>query len=138
MSKATKIYHSFYHAKTSLRYHLIFSTTFRRKCLDEIHDAVLDAFRQVERVSDFKIIAMELDKDHIHLLVTFKPALSIAQVVRRLKQMTQKIIWKENEAHLRKHYWGHFIGKLWTGGYFCSTIGDVSEQKLKKYIKNQG
>lgn len=138
MSKATKIYHSFNHAKTSLRYHIIFSTKFRRKCLDEIHDSVIEAFRQVEKLSDVKILAMELDKDHIHLLVTFKPNFSISQIVRRLKQMSQKIIWKNNEFYLRMYYWGKFVGKLWTNGYFCSTIGDVSEKTLRNYIEKQG
>jgi len=42
-----------------------------------------------------------------------------------------------NEEYLKKYYWkGKHI--LWTHGYFCSTIGDVSEQTLKKYIENQG
>lgn len=136
MSKATKIYESFNRVKTSVRYHLIFSTKFRRKCLDEIRDTVLNSFREVEKVSDFKILVMELDKDHIHLLMKWKPHLSIEQVVGRLKQMTTKLIWDKEETYLRKFYWKD--KKLWTGGYFCSTIGEVSEETIKKYIENQG
>lgn len=136
MSKSNKIYHSFSQTKTSLRYHIIFSTKYRRKCLDEIRESVLEAFYTVETKSDFKILTMELDKDHIHLLITWKPSLSIKQVVSRLKQMTQKIIWDENELYLKQFYWKK--RELWTGGYFCSTIGDVSEKTLKQYIENQG
>lgn len=136
MSKATKIYESFNHAKISVRYHLIFSTKFRKKCLDKIRDTVLKSFREVEKVSDFKILVMELDKDHIHLLMKWKPHLSIEQVVRRLKQMTTKLIWDKEETYLRQFYWRD--KKLWTGGYFCSTIGEVSEETIKKYIENQG
>lgn len=130
MSKATKIYESFNHVKTSVRYHLIFSTKFRRKCLDQISDTVLNSFREVEKVSDFKILVMELDKDHIHLIMKWKPHLSIEQVVRRLKQMTTKLIWDKEETYLRQFYWRD--KKLWTGGYFCSTIGEVSEETIKK------
>lgn len=94
MSKATKIYESFNHATTSIRYHLIFSTKYRKKCFSGIRDSVLEAFRDAEKVSDFKILCMELDKDHIHLLMRWKPDLSISQVVRRLKQLTTKTLWE--------------------------------------------
>lgn len=136
MSKATKNYENFNHAKTSVRYHLIFSTRLRRKCLDKIRDTVLNSFREVEKVSDFKILVMELEKDHIHLLMKWKPHLSIEQVVRKLKQMTTKLIWDKEETYLRQFYLKDKL--LWTGGYFCSTIGEVSEETIKKYIENQG
>lgn len=78
MSKATKIYESFTRAKTSIRYHIIFSTKYRKKCLTDIHESVLCAFKEAEAKSDFKILFMELDKDHIHLLMRWKPNLSIS------------------------------------------------------------
>lgn len=136
MSKATKIYESFNHAKTSVRYHIILSTKFRKKCLTEIRESVLDSFKEAEMMSDFKILCMELDKDHIHLLMRWKPNLSISYVVRRLKQLTSKSLWNKEENHLRRFYWGEKY--LWTGGYFCSTIGEVSEKNIKQYIENQG
>lgn len=130
-------YKTYNHAKTRLKYHFIFSTKFRRKCLNQIHDSVIEAFEYAERKSDFKILAKELDEDHIHLLIEFKPNYSIKQVVSRLKQMTTYFLWKKHSNYLSKFYWKqHHI--LWTRGYFCSTIGDVSEECLKKYIENQG
>lgn len=130
-------YETFSHAKTLIRYHIIFSTKYRRKCLNQIHSSVLSAFKEAESKSDFKILVMELDKDHIHLLIQFKPHYSIEQVVRRLKQLSTYYIWRDNETWLKKFYWsGKHI--LWTHGYFASTIGDVSEKTLKKYIENQG
>lgn len=100
MSKATKIYESFTHAKTSIRYHIIFSTKYRRKCLNKIRESVLESFKEVESESDFKILCMELDKDHIHLLMKWKPNLSITQVVRRLKQLSNKKIWEREQEYL--------------------------------------
>ena len=129
-------YLSLGHAKTHLRYHIIFSTKYRKKCLNQIHDSIIEAFKKSEINSHYKILTMELDKDHIHLLITFKPFLSISQVVRRLKQLTTKYIWDQNENFLRKFYYKNKI--LWTHGYFCSTIGEVSETTIKKYIENQG
>lgn len=133
----THEYKSIAHAKTSLRYHIIFSTKYRRKALVGIEETVLEAFRRAEAQSDFRIIEMNTDKDHIHLLVTFKPALSIEQVVRRMKQLTTHYVWEREETHLRNFYWKN-KRVLWTNGYFCSTIGEVSEERVIEYIRNQG
>ena len=90
------------HAKTRLRYHIIFSTKYRRKCLNQIRDDVLNSFKYAESISDFRILYMEVDKDHIHFLVKFKPSLSITQVVRRMKQISTNYIWKKQESFLKK------------------------------------
>lgn len=125
------------HAKTSLRYHIIFSTKYRTKCLTQIKDEVFASFRYAEGKSQFKILQMNLDKDHIHLLITWPPVYSIEQVINRLKQLTTNYLWIKCEAHMKKYYWSK-KRKLWTHGYFISTIGDVSEKTLKEYIANQG
>lgn len=130
-------YQTYGHAKTRLRYHLIFSTKFRRKCLNDIHDVVIDAFKKVKAKSNFDILAIELDEDHVHMLVSFKPHYSIEQVVKRLKQMSTFYIYQKEQEYLKKFYWKQ-KNVLWTHGYFCSTIGEVSEKKLIKYIENQG
>lgn len=130
-------YESFNHAKTRLRYHIIFSTKFRRKCLNEIRDIVLDSFRYAESISHLKILVMELDNDHIHFLVSFPPAYSIEQTVRRMKMISTNYVYERCENYLKKFYWKD-KRLLWTHGYFCSTIGEVSEQTVKHYIENQG
>lgn len=134
--KTDQTYKSIAHAKTRLRYHVIFSTKYRRKCLEQIKDQVLDAFKYAEEKSDFKILIMNLENDHIHFLLRFKPSLSIEQVVRRMKQLSTWYLWQHHEAYLKKFFWKK--KQVWTGGYFISTIGDVSEDKILEYIKNQG
>ena len=134
-----KRYTSFSHAKTRLRYHIILCTKYRRKCLNPIRQVVLDTFLLAEKKSHFKIHRMELDEDHIHFLISFPPSYSIEQTVRRLKQFSTYHIYDVPAvaAHLRKYYWKK-KRVLWTHGYFCSTIGEVSEERLKEYIENQG
>lgn len=80
---------------------------------------------------------MELDKDHIHFLISIEPTETISNVVQHLKQVSTYYLWKDQREHLEQFYWS---GKhhLWTKGYFCSTIGEVSEEKIKKYIEKQG
>lgn len=130
-------YTTYNHAKTSLRYHIILSTKYRRKCLNTIKDIVLESFRYAESISHFKIITMELDQDHIHFLITFPPKYSIEQTVRRLKQVSINYIYNNCGEYLKQFYWKR-KRVLWTHGYFCSTIGIVSEKTLKQYIENQG
>ena len=129
-------YESIAHAKTRLRYHIIFSTKYRRKCLTQIRDSIFNSFQYAQERSHFKILKMELDKDHIHFLVKCKPALSIEQAVRRMKQLSTNYLWKHEKDYLKQFYWKDKI--LWSGGYFCSTIGEVSEKTIKNYIEHQG
>lgn len=130
------LYKTYGHTKTNLKYHFIFSTRYRRKCLTSIHDEVTDAFRYVEQRSNFSILKMELDKDHIHFLMEFKPSLSIDSVVNRMKSMSTNYLYAKCKQYLRQFYWNK--NQLWTRGYFYSTIGEISEKTLCHYIENQG
>lgn len=130
------VYESSAHAKTRLRYHVIFATKYRTKCLVGIEDEVIAAFSKAEEKSEFKIIKMKCDKDHIHFLIKFRPALSIEQVIRRMKQLSTLYLWQQVPSHLRRFYWKKKI--VWSGGYFISTVGNVSENMVLEYIENQG
>ena len=82
---------------------------------------------------------MELDNDHIHFLINIPPSIFVSDSVRLLKQYSTYYIYKNqyDAIHLRKFYYGT-KRLLWTSGYFCSTIGEVSEETLRYYIENQG
>lgn len=137
MEDKNKEYETFNHAKTRLRYHIIFSTKYRRKCLTDIRDIILESFKYAESISHFKILTMEIDKDHIHFLVVIPPKYSIEQTVRRMKQVSTNYVYGKVPEYMKQYYWkGKRI--LWTHGYFCSTIGEVSEKNIKEYIDNQG
>lgn len=126
------------HFKCRLRYHIVFSTRYRRKCLPYIEQELYDAFRYCESKSDFTIIIMKQDKDHIHLLIEMKPTYSIGSIIRRIKQMTTNYLYKNNKVKiwLKKFYWHK--NEIWTHGYFISTIGQISEQNVYDYIEHQG
>ena len=80
---------------------------------------------------------MGIDNDHIHFIIKGSPSISIGSIIRRLKQISNREIWTHHESHLRKYYWGS-KKRLWTNGYFCSTIGEISENIVKEYIEKQG
>ena len=105
--------------------------------MKNIESEVKEAFRYSESISDYKILYIGIDEDHIHLLTEFKPSLSIGQVVRRMKSITTNELWKTQSEHLKKFYWKD-KKILWTNGYFVETTGDVSCANIAEYIKNQG
>lgn len=85
-----------------------------------------------------KLLSVGVDKDHVHFVVQAKPHVSPSQVVSRVKKLTTRLIWHEHENVLSKFYRGNKKGKLWTNGYFCETVGNVSEDKMLEYVENQG
>ena len=129
-------YDSLKHAKFRIRYHIILSTKYRRPLLTEVRDELLSYMRTAEN-KDFVILEQEIDKDHIHLLIKATTNIAPTTIVHRLKQFSTYNIWKNNHNYMAYWYWSgkHY---LWTRGYFVSTIGEVSEKRLKQYIQNQG
>lgn len=132
-----KEYISKNHSKFLLKYHVIFVCKYRRKLLYGNVDTVMkNIFFDIANKADFKIGVMETDKDHIHLFVSGEPKLSPLQIVRKLKQESTIRIWKLFPELLRR--WFYREHTFWTDGYFVSTIGNVSQEKIKHYIEQQG
>jgi putative transposase len=74
-------------SKHYLKCHLIFVCKYRKKLLiGQLNDDVKQIFKSIANNSDFEIEVFESDIDHIHFLIRYIPRLSIAQIVRRLKQ----------------------------------------------------
>lgn len=90
----------------------------------------------ISDLSDFNIEVMETDKDHIHMMICSEPKLSPLQIVRRLKQMSTTAIWKRHESYRRHVFYRE--NTFWTDGYFIPSVGNVSQETIKKYIENQG
>lgn len=130
-------YKTLNHEKFRLSYHLIFSVKFRRKILEPIKDDLISSLHRAEgEQAKWKIVYMETDKDHIHFFISATPTDSIASIVHSLKQISTYDMWQKHHDYLRQFFWKeHF---LWTRGYFCSTVGEISEEKLKDYIEHQG
>lgn len=99
-------------------------------------DDIKQTMYDISKKYDFNIKEMEVDKDHVHLMVESIPKLAPLQIVRVLKQQSTIEIRRIYNKELRKHYWNE--NTFWTDGYFCSTIGEVSSKTLSHYIQNQG
>lgn len=120
--------------KILIKYHIIFVCKYRKQLLvGEIEHDMKKIMRHISEISDFDIEVMETDKDHLHMMVRSEPKLSI---VRRLKQMSTSAVWKKYGDFLRHNFYKeHTFG---TDGYFVSSIGNVCQETIKKYIEKQG
>lgn len=128
-------YLSLGHSKTRIFYHIIFATKYRKKLLSPIREQLFSYLKSAEN-GQFKISQMEIDKDHIHFLINAKPSISPYMIVHVLKQKSTYMMWHNNWDYMHSFYWKQH--HLWTRGYFCSTIGEISEKGIRYYIENQG
>ena len=123
--------------KYSLKCHIVFCVKYRKKLLLRTHIANTTKETIIAcETDDFRIQVMEVDKDHIHLLVDYIPDVSVGQIVRLLKQMTTSKLWFCFENELRQQFWKEQV--FWSAGYFVGSTGDASTDVIAQYIAEQG
>ena len=76
---------------------------------------------------------MNIQKDHIHLIVSIPPKISVSTLMGILKGKTAIKLFKSYPQLKKKPYWGNHF---WSRGYCVDTIG-LDEEKIKKYVKYQ-
>ncbi len=127
-------YKSGSHTRFDIKYHIVWITKYRRPILDgSVAERTRELIRQICMQNDVTIIKGHVSKDHIHVLVSATPSLSISRLVQKLKGTSSHKLFQEY-AHLRKQYWGQH---LWSRGYFVATTGTVTDEVIKEYIANQ-
>ncbi|GGI15340.1 transposase [Galliscardovia ingluviei] len=124
-------------AKVRTRYHIVLVTKYRKQALAGIEQAVITSINQVEQQSAFTIHQINTgDGNHVHMLISIPPNKTISETVSRIKQLTTHALWQQYADHLQHYYWGKHH-KLWSGGYYCETVGNSSEKTVKQYITHQ-
>lgn len=86
------------------------------------------------RHPEIEVHEVNTDKDHIHLLVSIAPKMSVSEAVRILKSNTGRMMTKKF-PFIRQVYNGEM--SLWSIGYVASTVG-LNERTIQAYIENQG
>ena len=126
------------HTKYSLMVHLIFVTKYRKQLFRDktrSEDVKQSLYEAADKIG-CRIIRMETDKDHVHILLSYHPDTKVAEIAKSLKQYSTYRLWQLHRTYLAKQYWKRQV--LWSDGYFACSIGQVSQQIIERYIKNQG
>lgn len=126
------------HSKYLLLVHLIFVCKYRKNLLIKFGDEIKHILSDVAKEKDLIMVEMEVDKNHVHLLVKYRPTVSILEIVRWFKQISTYRIWRinNNQLYLNKYFWKEKT--FWSDGYFACSIGTVSKETIERYIQNQG
>ena len=121
------------HSKYRCQFHIVFAPKYRRKVIyKELRADIGQIIRKLCDEKKVEIIEAQACPDHIHMLVSIPPYLSVAQFVGFLKSKSALMIF-DTHANLKYKYGRR---NFWARGYFVDTVGR-NEKAIKEYIKNQ-
>lgn len=117
-------------------YHLVLATKYRRKIFNP---GVYGYFRikllEIKQYyPEIEVREVNHDRDHVHLLLSIPPKMSVSEAVGIIKANTGKAL-REKFKFLEKVYYG--VSGVWSDGYFVSTVG-VNEKTIANYVRLQG
>jgi len=121
------------HSSYRCEYHIVFAPKYRRKVVyGQIKADIGEIIRKLCKQMKVEIIEAEACPDHIHMLVSIPPYMSVAQFVGTLKSKSALMIF-DRHANLKYKYGSR---SFWCRGYYVDTVGK-NEKVIKEYIKNQ-
>ena len=127
-------YHKGAHAVLELKYHFIWKTKYGYRVLNgNIALRTREIIRDICRDKKMVILKGNVRPNHVHLLVQAPSHLSPSKMAQYLKGTSSYRLQQEFPS-LRKRFWGRH---LWNRGYFCSTVGAVTEEQIRRYIEHQ-
>ncbi len=122
------------HVQYDIEYHIVWTTKYRYRILTgKIAERARQIIRQECNSMNITILKGSIGKEHIHVLLSCPPHLSVSKIVQQLKRKTSRVLLSEYRE-LKKKYWGQHV---WGTGYFCRSVGAVTEAMIKDYIENQ-
>ena len=123
------------HIVYDIQYHIVWTTKYRYKVLKgKIAVRLRELLRQGCEARKITIVKGNIGKEHVHMLISCPPSIAPSKMMQYLKGRSSKILQEEFDE-LKKRYWGQH---LWAPGYFCRTVGSVTEEMIKQYIEEQG
>ena len=130
MSRFRMLSHAIWHCQ----YHIIWVPKYRYRILKgpvgvEVHNCI----RVFSGQKECKVIELNIQEDHVHLICMVPPKVTISDLMGTLKGRTAIRVFKKFPYLKKKPYWGNHF---WASGYCVDTIG-LDEDMIRKYIKYQ-
>src|SRR4028119_878261 len=124
------------HNVSLLLYHIVCPAKYRKAVFTPMVDEKLkEVCKEISLRYEIEFLEIGTDSDHVHFLVQSVPTYSPTKIVRTIKSITAKEIFRQLPEE-KKQLWG---GEFWSDDYYISTVGArSSEEAMKSYIKNQG
>ena len=130
MSRFYKLSQTIWHCQ----YHIVWVPKYRYRILEgRVGEDVTDFIRAFSDQQHCEIVELNVQRDHVHLLVMVPPKISISHYVGKIKGRTAIRILNKYKKLKRKPYWGNHF---WARGYCVDTVG-LDADMIRKYVKYQ-
>ena len=102
----------------------------------DLKDRLLEISHSViETDWNCKILEINTDQDHIHILFEAPPQVQPSKIINNYKTVTSRLLRKEFHEFLKPYYWKPYF---WSDSYFICTVSDRTEEMIRHYIQSQG
>ena len=123
------------HNKTLFIYHLVCPVKYRRDVFTEVVSQTLKTVcLEFGPAHEIYFLEIGTDENHVHFLLQTIPSNRFSDIVKKIKSISAKHIFKLHPEVRTKLWGGHF----WTAGYYANTVGNASMSIIKNYVQNQG
>ena len=124
------------HNVSILMYHFVCPAKYRRVVFtNEVDVTLKEICLEIEKRYEVFFLEIGTDKDHVHFLLQSVPTKSPTQIIKMLKSITAREIFRQH-PEIRKQLWG---GEFWTDGYYVSTVGKHADEGIiSRYVREQG
>jgi len=130
MSKYKKLSHVIYKCD----YHIVWVPKYRYRILKgRIKQLLEDDIKLLCEWKKSEVIELNVQVDHVHLVVSVPPKVSISELMGILKGKLAIKLFKSYPGLKQKPYWGNHF---WARGYFVSMVG-IDEETIRRYVKYQ-
>ena len=121
------------HTRWKCQYHIVFIPKYRRKVMyGNIKADVREILKKLCEFKKVQIVEGAVCADHVHLCVSIPPKLSVSEFVGYLKGKSALMIFDKHPEVGSK--WDR---SFWARGYYVSTVGNITEDAIKRYIQEQ-
>ena len=123
------------HAIYNTQYHIVWTPRYRRKLLVKgVKEYLEKLFTNMDGLDeDIEVRKVNVQKDHIHILIVIPPRVSVASVIKYMKSLSGTKL-KEKFEFMKKAMYGR--GGIWSRGYCVSTVG-LNEKAIMDYVEYQ-
>jgi putative transposase len=116
-------------------YHFVWIPKYRHKVFGDPYGETLKAMlRKIGYDYDLPVVELEIPGDHIHMLVESEPKLSPSRIMQIFKSISAREFFRRYPEIRRRYFWG---GKLWTQSFYVETVGQMTEEALRSYVRGQ-
>ena len=125
---------SIQHSRWNCTYHIVFKPKYRKKVLYGANKKDLqEIIPKLCEMKKVQLIEGKICKDHIHMYVAIPPKMCVSEFMSYLKGKSALMFYDRHpELHAK---WGE--KHLWARGYYVSTVGNVNEETIRNYIREQ-